>query len=75
MRPPGQTAQPGDVLCYLAEKPPWPAAHPGRGLGKFLEHAPLDPTALLIYGGGGHGKAVIELVRAGRVYRLVGSDR
>lgn len=32
----------------------------------------FDPTALIIYGGGGHGKALIELVRALGVYRLVG---
>lgn len=38
-------------------------------------HAPaqaFDPTALIIYGGGGHGKALIELVRALGVYRLAG---
>jgi sugar O-acyltransferase (sialic acid O-acetyltransferase NeuD family) len=36
------------------------------GAGEF------DPTALLIYGGGGHGKALIELVQATGVYRIVG---
>lgn len=30
------------------------------------------PNALVIYGGGGHGKAIIELVRALGIYRLVG---
>ena len=33
---------------------------------------PFDPTAILVYGGGGHGKAVIELLRAMGIYRLVG---
>ena len=31
-----------------------------------------DPTALVIYGGGGHGKSLIDLVRLLGVYRLVG---
>ena len=34
------------------------------------EHQPLDP--LLIYGGGGHCKAVIDLARALGKYRIVG---
>jgi sugar O-acyltransferase (sialic acid O-acetyltransferase NeuD family) len=32
----------------------------------------FDPTALLVYGGGGHGKALIELVRVQSAYRIVG---
>ncbi len=32
----------------------------------------FDPTALIIYGGGGHGKALIELIRALGVYRIAG---
>jgi sugar O-acyltransferase (sialic acid O-acetyltransferase NeuD family) len=32
----------------------------------------FDATALLVYGGGGHGKAVIELLRALDSYQLVG---
>ncbi len=31
-----------------------------------------DPTALVVYGGGGHGKAVIELVRAMGGYEIAG---
>ncbi|MGH9154909.1 MAG: NeuD/PglB/VioB family sugar acetyltransferase [Acidimicrobiales bacterium] len=31
-----------------------------------------DPTALVVYGGGGHGKTLIELVRMGSNYHLVG---
>ncbi len=31
-----------------------------------------DPTALVIYGGGGHSKTIIELVRAAGSLRLVG---
>jgi acetyltransferase EpsM len=30
------------------------------------------PTALVVYGGGGHSKTIIELVRAAGVYHLVG---
>jgi sugar O-acyltransferase (sialic acid O-acetyltransferase NeuD family) len=32
----------------------------------------FDPSALVIYGGGGHGKALIDLVRALGTYRIVG---
>ncbi|MEN4010656.1 MAG: acetyltransferase [Chloroflexota bacterium] len=31
-----------------------------------------DPTALLLFGGGGHGKTLIELVRAAGTHRWVG---
>lgn len=34
--------------------------------------AAFDPTALIIYGAGGHGKALIDLVRALSMYRIVG---
>ncbi len=34
--------------------------------------APFDPTAIIIYGGGGHGKALIDLIRALGMYRIVG---
>jgi sugar O-acyltransferase (sialic acid O-acetyltransferase NeuD family) len=33
---------------------------------------PFDPTAILVYGGGGHGKSLIELLRALTTYRIVG---
>ncbi|GAB4578047.1 MAG: NeuD/PglB/VioB family sugar acetyltransferase [Anaerolineales bacterium] len=32
----------------------------------------FDPAAIIVYGGGGHGKAVIDLLRALRGYRVVG---
>jgi sugar O-acyltransferase (sialic acid O-acetyltransferase NeuD family) len=32
----------------------------------------FDPTALVVYGGGGHGKALIDLVRVLGSYRIVG---
>lgn len=34
--------------------------------------AAFDPTAVIIYGGGGHGKALIDLLRLLGVYRIVG---
>ncbi len=40
--------------------------------GLALPVAPYDPTAILIYGGGGHGKILIDLLKALGVYRLVG---
>jgi acetyltransferase EpsM len=32
----------------------------------------FDPTAIVVYGGGGHGKSVIELLRAIGTYHVVG---
>jgi sugar O-acyltransferase (sialic acid O-acetyltransferase NeuD family) len=32
----------------------------------------FDPSAILVYGGGGHGKALIDLLLALRIYRIVG---
>jgi acetyltransferase EpsM len=40
--------------------------------GQYKEVAGFDPTAILIYGGGGHGKMVVDLLRARGGYRLVG---
>ncbi|MDT8898934.1 MAG: acetyltransferase [Thermanaerothrix sp.] len=34
--------------------------------------ADFDPTAVVLYGGGGHGKVLIELIQALGLYRLVG---
>jgi sugar O-acyltransferase (sialic acid O-acetyltransferase NeuD family) len=31
----------------------------------------VDPTAILVYGGGGHGKALIDLIRTLHAYRVV----
>lgn len=39
---------------------------------KLGPSAPTDPRALVIYGGGGHGKSLIELVRSLGQYDLVG---
>jgi sugar O-acyltransferase (sialic acid O-acetyltransferase NeuD family) len=33
---------------------------------------PLDPSAILVYGAGGHGKSVIDLLRALNTHRIVG---
>jgi acetyltransferase EpsM len=38
----------------------------------LLEESPVDPNAVLIYGGGGHGKMIIDLLRARDKYRIVG---
>jgi acetyltransferase EpsM len=37
-----------------------------------LPEFPTDSTAIIIYGGGGHGKALIDLVRSLGSYRLMG---
>jgi len=40
--------------------------------GAALPKGDFDPTAILIYGCGGHGKSLLDLVHALRTYRLVG---
>jgi sugar O-acyltransferase (sialic acid O-acetyltransferase NeuD family) len=35
-------------------------------------HGPFDPTAILVYGGGGHGKSLVDLLRALGSYHIVG---
>jgi acetyltransferase EpsM len=37
-----------------------------------LPPSAIDPTAILVYGAGGHGKALIELLRAQGAYRIAG---
>jgi len=37
-----------------------------------LPQSAFDPTAILVYGAGGHGKALIELLRAQGSYHIVG---
>lgn len=32
----------------------------------------VDPTAIIVYGGGGHGKSIIDFLRALRIYRIAG---
>ena len=64
------TRLPKDVLIIektlreLLEKP-------AKDKTRSLEGV-FDPTAILIYGGGGHGKSVLELVEATGTYRVVG---
>jgi len=43
-----------------------------RDLSHPFADAEVDPTALMIYGGGGHGKALIDLLRTLGTYHLVG---
>lgn len=40
--------------------------------GYPLPTAEFDPTAIVVYGGGGHGKTLIDLLRSLRKYRIVG---
>jgi sugar O-acyltransferase (sialic acid O-acetyltransferase NeuD family) len=37
-----------------------------------LPESPFDPTAIIVYGGGGHGKSLIDLLRSLGVYRVAG---
>lgn len=68
---PGQIVHPDEVLCYVCGHASVPSSQPSpRAI--FPGPAVFDPTALLVFGGGGHGKAVIDLVRAMGTYRLVG---
>ena len=40
--------------------------------GTQVEATALDPTALIVYGGGGHGKSLIDLIRLAGSYQLAG---
>lgn len=40
--------------------------------GLDIPSAAFDPTAIIVYGGGGHGKSLIELLLALGSYRIVG---
>ena len=43
-----------------------------RPLSRLFPKSPFDPSAIVIYGGGGHGKALIDLLRLLNVYHIVG---
>jgi len=127
----GQTAQAGEILCYIADDPNWsppqmsgqggqkdkdaflselasqglritqPALALARRMGMELSSLPTDrfvtedmvralatrpvdemksdlaesagdESAIIIYGGGGHGKALIDLLRSLGTYRIAG---
>mgnify|MGYP005854791041 CR=1 FL=1 len=55
------TGQPAEAVPELAISP-----------GVSRPEMPFDPIAIVIYGGGGHGKILIDLVKALRDYRLAG---
>lgn len=68
---PGQTVHAESVLCYICSQPSISAAQPGPRV-VFPNAIAFDPTALIIFGGGGHGKTVIDMIRALGTYRIVG---
>lgn len=67
----GQIIHAGQVLCYICSQPSIALSSPGPRLS-LPGWQIFDPTALIIFGGGGHGKTVIDLVRAMGNYRIVG---
>ncbi len=67
----GQIIHAGQVLCYICSQPSIALSSPGSRLS-LPGWQIFDPTALIIFGGGGHGKTVIDLVRAMGNYRIVG---
>ncbi|HEX9018476.1 MAG TPA: NeuD/PglB/VioB family sugar acetyltransferase [Anaerolineaceae bacterium] len=68
---PGQLVRPGEILCYICSRPSIPATRPGLG-SAAAGPASFDPTAIIVFGGGGHGKTIIDLLRAMGTYRVVG---
>lgn len=60
----GQMARASEILCYICNQPSIPAQSTGQ--------TTIDPAALIIFGGGGQGKTIIDLVRALGAYRIVG---
>lgn len=67
----GQTVHPGEILCYICSQPSVPMAQPIQP-AVTTSSPGFDPSALLIFGGGGHGKTVIDLVRAMGTYHIAG---
>lgn len=67
----GQVVQAEQILCYICSRPAIPAGSAEPAIEQPLR-ASFDPTALIIFGGGGHGRSVIDLVRAMGTYRLAG---
>ena len=67
----GQTVRSGEILCYVCDQPSLIAARPGARIN-LPSSTGFDPSALIIFGGGGQGKTVIDLVRAMGTYRIVG---
>lgn len=59
---PGPLVTEADVRRRGTERQPAPAALEGD----------FDPVAMVVYGGGGHGKSLIDLVRAAGRFDLVG---
>ncbi len=68
---PGQIVHSGQVLCYICSQPSITVVQALRPVD-FHNSADFDPTALIIFGGGGHGKTLIDLVRSLGTYRIVG---
>lgn len=68
---PGQVVQPEQVLCYICDQPSIAPIYSGL-MAKPFNAASIDPTAMIIFGGGGHGKTIIDLVRSLGMYRIVG---
>lgn len=68
---PGQIVHTATILCYICSQPSISTAQPSPRFA-YPSAVTFDPTALLIFGGGGHGKTVIDMVRALGVYRIVG---
>lgn len=66
----GQIIHPGEILCYICSRPSIPTLQPDSAA--IPGESTFDPTALLIFGGGGHGKTVIDLVRAMGTYHVLG---
>ncbi len=44
----------------------------GQSTSLSVPKSEFDPTSIIIYGGGGHGKSLLDLVRSLGVYRVIG---
>ena len=43
-----------------------------KGAGSSIPASAFDPTTIIVYGGGGHGKSLIDLLRLLGTYQIVG---
>ncbi len=57
---------------FITEKMVRELVSASRSPEELLEGIALDPAGIIIYGGGGHGKSLIDLIRVASLYPILG---
>ncbi|NLG99672.1 MAG: biotin/lipoyl-binding protein [Chloroflexi bacterium] len=68
---PGAAVHAGQILCYICPRPSIPASQTGI-LAEANNPTGIDASTVILFGGGGHGKITIDLIRAMGTYRILG---